>query len=463
MEGLDAMQLRILASLVLTALLGRPLIAQDKITLRETTRLGDKCIVRMEFRAEGNLMVPQSSEKDKPQSFSAKGRMEYEEKIVSSEPKPEGDVASAAASSLKGMRYYTASMVESVVENRRVARELREPVRLIVAEIREGRPFLFSPVAPLTVDEYEMVESDASLDTLTIAGLLPDGAVAQGATWRPSSESVAAIFNLTHIGNNELTVKLEKFDNATATLQLSGHVEGICSGTATLRTLSGQIVYDRNRSKIARLEVNHREERKAGPLTNALDVKANYALQRIFDTPFTQLKDADIAKVPTESNQASELLVYAQPENHYQVYLQRGWFVTVSHPQAAILRLLENGEFVSECHMLAAPTVAPGTHMKPDDFRNQVQAALGNQFQQFVQEGEVPAPRGLWIYRLAAAGMSNGQPAIWIYHVVAGPQGQQLVFIFRIHASQFDHFGAKDLAMVGTLEFEQPKTASSQK
>ena len=101
--------------------------------------------------------------------------------------------------------------------------------------------------------------------------------------------------------------------------------------------------------------------------------------------------------------------------------------------------------------------------MKPEEFRAQVQQALGKQFQQFVQEGEVPAPRGLWIYRLAAAGTAGDQPAIWIYHLVASPQGQQLVCIFRIHASQFDNFGAKDLALVGTLEFATSKTASSQK
>jgi hypothetical protein len=134
----------------------------------------------------------------------------------------------------------------------------------------------------------------------------------------------------------------------------------------------------------------------------------------------------------------------------------------MNHPHAVIFRLLEKGEFVSECHLLAAPTVTAGTHMKPEEFRSQVQQALGKQFQEFLQEGEVPGPKGYWFYRLAAAGTAGDQPAIWIYHLVAGPQGHQIVCIFRLHASQYDNFGVRDLALIGTLEFEPSKTAANQ-
>ncbi|MBI3461756.1 MAG: hypothetical protein HY000_01665, partial [Planctomycetes bacterium] len=48
-------------------------------------------------------------------------------------------------------------------------------------------------------------------------------------------------------------------------------------------------------------------------------------------------------------------------------------------------------------------------------------------------------------------------------HLVASPQGQQLVFIFTLSSGFVDQFGAKDLALVGTLEFGPVRTASSKK
>jgi hypothetical protein len=458
-----AMSNRLLAVLGLAVSIGGLVHADEKVSLREQLRVGDTAVVRLAFRAEGTLLVPQSEQKDKAQSFTAQGQFEFEEKLLAPQIDSGGETIEARPAAAKSLRYYLVSSLESVVENNKVARQLREPVRLVVAETRGGRPFLFSPVAPLTVEEYELIDADASMDSLVIGSLLPSQPVALGESWRAASEAVAAVFNLTHIGNNQLQLRLEKLDESVATISLAGHVEGICSGTATLRSYSGQLIFDRKTSKIVQADVNHREERKAGPLGSALDVRASYQFRRNFSAPITQLNAEALNKVPTESNPATELVVYSQPDGRYRFYAERGWFVTMSHPQAAILRLLENGEFISECHVLAAPNAAPGSHMKPEEFRAQVQQALGKQFQQFVQEGEAPAPQGHWIYRVAAAGMVGGQPTVWIYHIIASPQGQQLVFIFRIHASQFDNFGVKDLALVGTVEFEPPKTAANQK
>ena len=73
----------------------------------------------------------------------------------------------------------------------------------------------------------------------------------------------------------------------------------------------------------------------------------------------------------------------------------------------------------------------------------------------------MPAPQGHWVYRLAAVGAADGQPVVWYYHLVANSQGQQLVFIFTLSSRFVEQFGAKDLALVGSLEFAPVRTASS--
>ena len=430
--------------------------AQEKITLREEFRPGETAVVSLEFKAQGDLLIPQGNNKETAQKFTAQGRIAYEEKSLPCEANAEGV-------SNRSLRYYTSSSVESVIENTRISRVVREPVRVMVCEVRDGRPFVFSPSGPLTVDEYELVEADATLDSLVLGGLLPSEPVAVGDTWSPSDGAVAAIFNLASVTENKLGAKLESFEESSAKISLTGHFSGIAAGAKSTRTVVAQMLFDRPRAKITQLELSHAEEREMGPLGHALRVKATYNFRRSTEAEIARLNETALEKLPLASNPATEALVYAQPDGKFRFHFQRGWFVTLSNPQAAVMRLVEHGNFVSECHVLAAPTVAAGTHMSPDEFRAQVQQALGKQFQQFIQEGDVPAPKGYWIYRLAAAGVAGPQPVVWNYHLVAGPQGQQIVFIFRLPADRIDEFGAKDLAVVGTLEFEAPRTVSNQK
>jgi hypothetical protein len=450
------MNTRILSILVFLLTTAVRLEAQDKITLREQLRPGETAVVSLEFKAQGDLLIPQGNNKETAQKLTAQGKLAYEEKCLPVE-------ADSKGVSSKSLRYYTSSSVESVVESTRIAREVREPVRVMVCEVRNGRPFVFSPSGPLTVDEYELVEADATLDSLVLGGLLPTEPVAIGDTWSLSDAAVAAVLNFAHVTENKLGAKLETFDDSSAKISLTGHVSGIASGAKSTRTVVAQVLFDRARSKITQLDLSHNEEREMGPLGHALRVKATYNFRRNTDGEIARLNDTALEKLPLASNPATEQLVYAQPDGKFRFHFQRGWFVTLSNPQAAVMRLVEQGAFVSECHVLAAPAVAAGTHMKPEEFRAQVQQALGKQFQQFTQEGEVPAPKGYWIYRLAAAGVVGQQPVVWNYHLVAGPQGQQIVFIFRLPADQIDQFGVKDLAVVATIEFEAPRTVSNQK
>ena len=46
-------------------------------------------------------------------------------------------------------------------------------------------------------------------------------------------------------------------------------------------------------------------------------------------------------------------------------------------------------------------------------------------------------------------------PMMWIYYLVAGPQGHQVVLAFTIEASLLEQFGTQDLTIVSGVEFPQ--------
>jgi hypothetical protein len=431
-------------------------VLDEPVVLMEQIRAGDTAVVTLDFKAQGDMRFSQGKETT-THRFSANGRFVFEEKLLDTSGKGE------AAAPPKSLRYYRTAAVESLVAEKRTVMELREPVRLIVGELRQGRPFLFSPAGPLTIPEHEMIEAEAQLDPLVLGGLLPTEAVTRGAKWRPGDAVVAAVFNLSGVTKNQLDAELESFDDETVRVQLGGKIEGTASGAATERTITGHLVFDRARSRITQLALTQAEERAAGPTVPALKATASSTLRCNFAAPIERLNDQVLEKLPLDANAATEQLVYFQPEGRYRFYLPRGWRILQSDHRVAVLGFIENDQMVSHCNVVPAPTVVAGTHMKADEFRSQVQQALGKQFSEFIQEGEVTASKGYWIYRLAAAGSAGDLPVVWYYYLAAGPQGQQLVFIFRVPAPLVEQFGAKDLGLVGSLEFDQARTAANRK
>jgi len=430
--------------------------ADDRILLREQSQPGETMSVTLDYSARGDLQgPPQGDTKPLLHKMSARAQFAFDEKVL--------PASGARGVQRRAVRYYTQSAVESTVDEKRTVIDLRQPIRLIVCELRDNRAFLFSPAGPLTSEEHGLLEADAAFDNIAIGDLLPTTPVATGQTWKPTDAAVRATFNLSQLSKNEITAKLDQVTAATARIALSGNIAGITSGANTQQSVTGNLIFDRQRNKISAVEVTLTEERGASPIAWGLSAQAKFVLRRTFAASADRLKDDALDQIPLEANDVTTQLVFAQPDGQYRFYYPRGWHIGSHTPRSAVMTMLDNGKFVSECHVLAAKTVAAGTHTSPEEFRNQVQTALGNKFQQLLQEGELPAPKGQWMYRLAVAGTSNGKPSVWYYHLAASPQGNQVVFIFRMHPDQIDQFGALDVAMVSSIEFSAPRTVSNSK
>jgi hypothetical protein len=429
--------------------------ADDKVMLREQLQPGDTWAVTIKFSAKGNQVAPADGDKASSLPFSAQGLFAYEEKVLPIEP----DAKDLAG---KTVRFYTQASLESSVRDSRTTRTLRDSVRVVVNELRGGRPFLFSPSGPLTVEEFDMVQGEAPLNTLLIGQLLSPELVAPGDKWKPADAVVTALFNLDAITSNEVEVKLAEVKDETARFDIGGKIDGQVSGAVTKQTVTGRIQFDRARNKITRIELTRDDDRARGPVSHALKAQSTLVVERSFDA-VVHVNSEAVAKLPVAANAATEQLVYTQPDGQYRFHYPRGWAVLLHNPRVTLMRFLRDGDSIAQCNILAAPTVVAGNHMDPAEFRKQVQQALGNQFQKFIQEGEVPAAKGHWVYRLAAVGQSGELPMVWYYYVAASPQGQQLVFIFQLDARRVDQFGPQDLAVIGSLEFELPKTATNRK
>jgi hypothetical protein len=418
----------------------------DPVTLAEVHRPGDTTVVTLHLRQTGAVLI----EGGRELPVRSTGKLVFEERTL--------DIAPTGFPT-RSVRRYEAAAADVDVDKRLSRLALRDAVRIVVAELRGDRPFTFSPSGPLTAEELDLIQTASPCNTMTLHGLLPARAAAPGETWKPSDTFAETFFCFDMLAVNGLTARIESLTTDIARLSISGKVEGIVLGAKSEIDVSGSATFDRKASKLVRIELKLRERKEAGLVDPGTRIEGELSFERKVAAG-NRLADPAIAKLPTTANPATELLLYAHPQGDFRFYYPRGWYIAYSDARTAVLKFIEGGNFLVQCNVTTASPVAPGTHVQPDEFRSQVRMALGPQFERIVQEGDLPASRGNWIYRLVVEGKSEKELAAWNYYVAAGPQGQQVVFAFTMAARHAERLAAQDLSMVGSIDFPPPRTAS---
>ena len=70
-----------------------------------------------------------------------------------------------------------------------------------------------------------------------------------------------------------------------------------------------------------------------------------------------------------------------------------------------------------------------------------------------MEDGEAPIDGGRWLYRVVAEGRMEETPVVQAFHLLAGPQGQQVVITFAMKPEKVKAVGARDLGFVNAIEF----------
>src|SRR5262249_14817531 len=130
----------------------------------------------------------------------------------------------------------------------------------------------------------------------------------------------------------------------------------------------------------------------------------------------------------------------------------REWTLVGQTPEHVVFRLLDRGDFVAQATVTPWEAARPGEHLAPAAFREAMAKTPGWQQGDVVQEGEVVAEKGYWIYRVSAPGLMDGLRVVQNFFLVAGPSGDQIVITFTMTPAQAEKIGTRDLAFVRGLE-----------
>ena len=428
---------------------GRLAAAGEGVELRDRAEPGQVGRVVVELKAHGQLKPGPPGgvgrREEKPLAVRVESRFAFVERVLEPGPGRTRRVArwvAQAAAARNG---------EVIPEESAI----RPEVRLLVAELRDGAAFAYSPGGPLTRSELELVQGPA--DPLCQAGLLPEKPVALGDRWKVGTDAARSLSGYDALAANGLMATLDSLDDATAKVSLRGEIRGAVLGGEGTIACDGSFGFDRKSGRIDRLDLERSEVRKPGAVEAGLDIKSTLSLERRPAEAPAELADAVVAALPARPEPGLERLRFTPVGGKYTLLHDRNWHIFSETTKQAVLRWLDHGEVLAQCNLAAGPNAGKGRHQDLDQFHADIRAALGRNFGRFVGQGDVQgSPAGGFRHKVVVAGRVGEVAVRWLYYLVASPAGDQLLATFTLTDAQAKRFADQDIQLIGSLEWKEP-------
>jgi hypothetical protein len=215
---------------------------------------------------------------------------------------------------------------------------------------------------------------------------------------------------------------------------------------------------------VDRLEVNRVESRQPGPVEAGLDVKSTLTVLRRPARLAPDLTDAALAHLPLDTSPQRQLLQLVSPDGKYNLLHDRQWHTYWDDPKLVVLKRLDKGKVVAQCNLAAGPAAGKGRHQDLAQFRDDLRSSLKQRFVQFLGAGEVDGdPAGGFRYKVGVQGREGELGVLWNYYLIASPDGDQLLATFTLAEEDAAAFGAQDLEIVGSFQWNSSAAPAKSK
>lgn len=427
--------------------------ADDKFELSESS--SDKRSFRVAVRMEldGQVQAAVGDSKAVAMKMTGNATLRFHERRLAG--------IGREATDFRSLRVYDQAEFHSQVAERSSNIRLRPDLQQIVAEGQQEGLRLYSPHGPLTYEELELIRPP--VDSLTAVALLPAEKVEVGDEWETPRWAWQFLTAIEAVEKSELKCKLDSVKGGVAKVAFSGEITGGILGASSTIKGTGHYLYSLDQHCLTHLELNQTETRSVGAVTPGLKVTAKVTLDRIVDD-HPALTDQALEMVPKEPPQGALLLMLDGGEWAIKLYHDRLWHLFHQSSTVAVLRFMERGSLVAQCNISPIGPAPAGKHIGEQQFQEDVQKAIGSEFQKIEKAEIVPTMDKRFVYRVIAGGASTQKtskgmvnvPVNWIYYLVANPDGRQMVLVFTVEKSLVERFDNRDINLALGVDF-QPK------
>ena len=169
-----------------------------------------------------------------------------------------------------------------------------------------------------------------------------------------------------------------------------------------------------------------------------------------------QLKKDRVIILPEDMN-THLALIYDSPEKGQWRFLHsRNWYIIYDEPNSTKLRLMINGELISQCDIVSMGRAETPTATKLVDFQRDLKNELKDSFGKFLTATEGKTAKGYRELRVAISNDSKDMPLVWIYYLLVKTDGTQAILAFVVRENMLELFNDADRVIVDSLELLTP-------
>ncbi len=431
-------------SLFAVLLLSAPLLAQS-VNLAEQVKPGEHFGYALDLKLSGTMTLVRNG---KTQSLPIGGSagLKFVERVESP------DVAGAAG---KVVRHYSEAKAAHTFGGESSKRELSAERRLTVAMRAEGDTVHICPTGLFTRDELDIVGDH--FDTLALPLLLPGKDVKVGDTWAVSDTAAQHALSFDGLSKNALTGKLAGVKDGVATFTVTGSAEGVELAAGVKVKVQATGTFDVKSARVTGLTWEQADEREAGPVNPATEVKATWTVARtaLADEPKELNKEAR-AKVPTDKIPA-EMTKLRHDAGKYAAEYARQWMTVGNTADHLVLRLVDAGEPVAQATLSVWRKADAGKHATAEEFKQLIEKVPGWEPTEVLASEEVLATAGKWVYCWSGKGKQDGAVVVQTFYLVAGPSGEQVTVGFLSTPDKAKKLAEREKELVAGITFPDAK------
>jgi len=370
------------------------------------------------------------------------------------------------AEALREAREFQKAQLSTEVAGYKTTAELPpDRSRIVVTGAREGL-VSYSPQGALTRETIDLLEIPG--DSLCLLATLPLTEVRVGEEWTPSDWVLQMLTGIEAVESTELKCKLEQATPTAAKVTFTGSIKGQKLGTNTSVNVAGVYLFDLEEKYLTQAKTVYTVGSDVGTVNPGLQMKVTTVLSRKVSKEVGGLTDEFLASIPLEAPASALVLRYQAAPWGLVLAHDRDWhlFQAVYDGGApvAILRLVELGSLVTQCNFSPAPPVAGGMMTPLEKFESDIEQSLGDRFGEVISRETIPLDDGRKIHRVVVGGnvvlkSNEGRadlPMVWIYYLVATPQGRQASFVFSVEPKLLEQLKDRDRQLVLSLSFVPP-------
>lgn len=426
------------------------------VLLQNREQIGSLTRVQTVVELAGDLKLNPDGKQMTKLPLKGMGELVYDERVVewSGPQDPRTDV-----------RHYQKAEARFAVGQGEIVAKLGPERQLVGVKTTASQSTVFSPLGPLTRDELELIDVQAS--SVLFSRLLPDRTVKIGETWSPTDETAAMLLRLDVVTENKLESKLIKVDGKTAAIEMSGPVGGSVGGVASDIEVTAKYNFDLKLQRITWLAMSIHENRAVGHAEPGFDLTARVRVSVSPLASSTELADDIVTTLPLTGDETATYLTHATADGSFRLVHPRSWRMMIDRHDATVMRFVDRGEMIAQCNLSRLTDAAPDKLLTMESFQLDIQRSLAKTFGQFVEAKQFKTDRGLRALRVVVAGQASDLPIQWIYYHFTDEHGWQAAMVFTMDGNAVERFGGEDQSLVSALELlpapaPKPKATTAQ-